>query len=161
MHAKLKQLKAQGSRLCKSSSSFIYLSRRYPKVLRDEGFRRRNPISLLRVNWFNISLHFCRRGRENLRSLTPDSFVIKKDANDGEYVEMSISEKTKNHQGGLGDKADESDPKMFSSGMSNCPVKYFEKFLHVLNPNQTALFQKPKRNFLSSDKIWFEIHRLE
>ena len=53
---------------------------------------------------------------------------------------MSISEKTKNHQGGLGDKADESDPKMFS----------------VLNPNQAALFQKPKRNFLPSDKIWFE-----
>ena len=50
------------------------------------------------MNWFNISLHFCCHGRENLRSLTPDSFVIKKDPNDGEYVEMSISEKTKNHQ---------------------------------------------------------------
>ena len=25
-----------------------------------------------------------------------------------------------------------------------------------LNPNQTALFQKPRRNFLSSDKIWFQ-----
>lgn len=68
---------------------------------------------------------------------------------------MSISEKTKNHQGGLGDKADESDPKMFSTGMSNCPVKYFKKFLSVLNPNQTALFQKPKRNFLPSAEIWF------
>ena len=69
---------------------------------------------------------------------------------------MSISEKTKNHQGGLGDKADESDPKMFSTGMSNCPVKYFKKFLSVLNPNQTAVFQRPKRNFLPSDEIWFE-----
>ena len=64
--------------------------------------------------------------------------------------------KRKNHQGGLGDKADESDPKMFSTGMSNCPVKYFKKFLSVLNPNQTALFQRPKRNFLPSDEIWFE-----
>ena len=115
-------------------------------MLRDEGFRRRNP------NKFNISLHFCRRGRENLRSLTTDSFVIKKDASNGEYVEMAISAKTKNH----GDKADESDPKMFSTGMSNGPVKYFKKFLSVLNPNQTAVFQKPKRNFLYSDKIWFE-----
>ena len=79
-----------------------------------------------------------------------------KDANDGEYVEMSTCEKTKNHQGGLGDKADESDPKMFITGMSNCPVKYFKKVLNVLNPNPTALFQKPKRYFLSSDKIWFE-----
>ena len=40
--------------------------------------------------------------------------------------------------------------------MSNCPVKYFKKFLSVLNPNQTALFQKPKRTFLPSDEIWFE-----
>jgi len=45
---------------------------------------------------------------------------------------------------------------MFSTGMSDCPVKYFKKFLSVLNPNQTALFQKPNINFLSSDKIWFE-----
>ena len=64
--------------------------------------------------------------------------------------------KPKNHQGGLGDKADESDPKMLSTGMSNCPVKYFKKVLSILNPNQTALFQKPKRNFLPSDEIWFE-----
>ena len=64
--------------------------------------------------------------------------------------------KTKNHQGGLGDKADESDPKMFSTGMSNCPVKSFKKFLSVLNPNQTALFQKPKKKFLPCDYIWFE-----
>jgi len=61
----------------------------------------------------NISLHFCRRGRGNLRSLTSGSFVIKKDANGGEYVEMPISEKMIILQGGLGDKADESDPKMF------------------------------------------------
>ena len=48
------------------------------------------------------------------------------------------------------------DPKMFSTGMSNGPVKYFKNFLSVLNPNQTALFQKPKRNFFPSDEIWFE-----
>ena len=113
-------------------------------MLQDESFQWRNPNKFTSREW------------ENLRSLTPDSYVIKKEANGGEYVEMSISEKTKNHQGGLGDKADESDPKMFSTGMSNCPVKYFKKFLSVLNPNQTALFQRPKRNFLPSDEIWFE-----
>ena len=40
--------------------------------------------------------------------------------------------------------------------MSNWPVKYFKKSLSFLNPNQTALFQRPKRNFLPSDEIWFE-----
>ena len=154
LSAKLKQLKAQGFAKVQHHPSIS--PEDIHKCYETKVFSDETPISLLRVNWFNISLHFCRRGRENLRSLTPDSFVIKKDANGGEYVEMSISEKTKNHQGGLGDKADESDPKMFSTGMSNCPVKYFKKFLSVLNPNQTALFQKPKRNFLPSDEIWFE-----
>ena len=154
LSAKLKQLKAQGFAKVQHHPSIS--PEDIKKCYETKVFSGETPIGLLRVNWFNISLHFCRRGRENLRTLTPDSFVIKKDANDSEYVEMSVSEKTKNHQGGLGDKADESDPKMFSSGMPNCPVKYFKKFLSVLNPNQTALFQKPKRNFLSSDKIWFE-----
>ena len=154
LSAKLKQVKAQGFAKVHHHSSIS--PEDIQKCYETKVFGDETPISLLRVNWFNISLHFCRRGRENLRSLTPDSFVIKKDASNREYVELSISEKTKNHQGGLGDKADESDPKMFSTGMSNCPVKYFKKFLSVLNPNQTALFQKPKRNFLSSDKIWFE-----
>ena len=45
---------------------------------------------------------------------------------------------------------------MFGTGMSNWPVKYFKKSLSFLNPNQTALFQRPKRNFLPSDEIWFE-----
>ena len=71
---------------------------------------------------------------------------------------MPVSEKMQNHQGSLGDKADKSDPKMISIGMSNCPVKYFKKFLSVLNPNQTALFQKPKRNFSLVTRFGLKIH---
>ena len=85
LSAKLKQLKAQGFAKVHhhSSISFEDVQKCYEtKVFGDE-----TPIlSLLRVNWFNISLHFYRRGRENLRSLTPDSFVIKKDASNGGYV---------------------------------------------------------------------------
>ena len=142
LSAKLKQLKAQGFAKVQHHPSIS--PEDIQKCYETKVFSDDTPISLLCMNWFNISLHFCHRGRENLRSLTPDSFVIKKDANDGEYVEMSISEKTKNHQGSLRDKADKSDPKMFSTGMSNFPLKYFRKFLSVLNPNQAALFQKPK-----------------
>lgn len=54
-------------------------------------------ISLFCVNWFNISFYFCCCGRENFWFLILDSFVIKKDVNGGEYVEMFISEKMKNY----------------------------------------------------------------
>ena len=91
------------------------------KVFSDE-----TPISLLRVNWFNISLHFCRSGRENLRSLTRDSFVIKKDANDGEYVEMSVSEKRKTIKAVLEIKPTKVIQK-FSALNVKLPCKIFQK----------------------------------
>ena len=46
-----------------------------------------SPISLLRVNWFNINLHLiCRRGGENQRR---NVFAFKKDASEVEYVKMA------------------------------------------------------------------------
>ena len=41
-----------------------------------------------------------------------------------EYFEMAVQEKTKNHPGGLSDKAGQGDPKMFSTGEANCLVQY-------------------------------------
>ena len=93
LSAKLKQLKAQGFAKVQHHPSIS--PEDIQKCHERKVFSDETPISLLRVNWFNISLHFCRRGRENLRSLTPDSFFVKKVANYGEYVEMSISEKKK------------------------------------------------------------------
>jgi hypothetical protein len=155
LNAKLKLIKAQGQGKVHHHPSIS--AEDIKKCYETKVFGDESPLSLLRVNWFNISLHFCRRGRENQRSLTKESFEIKTDANGNEYVAMVVSESTKNHQGGLGDKAiDEGDPKMFSNGKSTCPVRYFKKLLAVLNPKQNALFQKPKRNFMSGDQIWFE-----
>ena len=64
---------------------------------------------------------------------------------DDEY-KMSLSEKTKNHRGGLVEKADESHrSKNVQHWNVKLLCKIFQKFLNVLNPNQTALFQKPRR----------------
>ena len=38
------------------------------------------------------------------------------------------------------DKADELDPKMFSTGEANCPVLFLKKLIQVLNPGEEALF---------------------
>ena len=71
---------------------------------------------------------------------------------------MAEQEKTKNHPGGLSDKADEADPKMFSTGEANCPVQFefLKKLIQVLNPGEEALFQRPKRKLCASDEIWFD-----
>ena len=82
--------------------------------------------------------------------------MFKGDASGVEFTEMAEDEKTKNHSGGLGDKADEADPKMFATGETNCPVYLLKKLIHALNPGEEALFQRPKRKFSLNDKIWFD-----
>ena len=69
---------------------------------------------------------------------------------------MAEDEKTKSHPPGLGDKADEADPKMFATGETNYPVYLMKKLIQVLNPGEEALFQRPKRKFSLNDEIWFD-----
>lgn len=154
LNAKLKKIKESG--LSKVKHHPAIQPEDIKKCFDTGVFGDDSPLSLLRVNWFNISLFFCRRGRENQRRLTKNSFVFKTDANQVEFVEMAEQEKTKNHPGGLSDKADEADPKMFSTDENNCPVEYLKKLIKVLNPGEEALFQRPKRKFCFSDEIWFD-----
>ena len=69
---------------------------------------------------------------------------------------MAEQEKNKNHPGSLSKKADQADPKMFSTGETHCPVQYLKKFIQILNPGEEALFQRPKRRFCANDDIWFD-----
>ena len=154
LNAKLKKIKECGTSKDKHHSSIP--TEDIQKCYDSGIFGDDSPISLLRVNWFNISLYFCRRGRENQRKLTKNSFIFKTDANNVEYVEMAEQEKTKNHPGGLSDKADEADPKMFCTGETHCPVQYLKKLIRVLNPGEESLFQRPKRRFCANDDIWFD-----
>ena len=141
LNVKLKLIKAQGQGKVRHHSSIS--AEDIKKCYETKVFRDETPLSLLRVNWFNISLHFCRRGRENQRSLTKKRFRIETDANGNEYVTMAVSESTKNHQGRLADKAvDEGDPKMFSTGKSTCPVRYFKKFLAVYTSTTSGSISK-------------------
>ena len=72
--------------------------------------------------------------------------MFKKDASGVEFIEMAEDEKTKNHPGGLGDKADEADPKMFATGETNCPVYLLKKLIQVLNPTKRRYFRGPKES---------------
>ena len=72
------------------------------------------------------------------------------------FNDKDEDEKTKSHPGGLSDKADEADPKMFPTGETNCQVYLLKKLIQVLNPGEETLFQRPKRKFSLNDKIWFD-----
>lgn len=55
------------------------------------------PWGLQNKVWFDIKFYLCRRGGENLRRMTKETFVIKTDATGREYVFQAIDEVDKNH----------------------------------------------------------------
>jgi hypothetical protein len=115
-----------------------------------------NPVSLQRKIFFELSLHFARRGREGLRSLTKTSFTIQTDASGKRFVCQTFNEKEKNHQG-LSNREKEKTAAMYEQpdDPSKCPVRSFEFYIPKLNPACNALFQRPKKNYKEND-IWYD-----
>ena len=56
-----------------------------------------NPRGLLQICVFYIIYYLCRRGRENLRAMTIDTFDIAKDNDGKEYIYQKKDEADKNH----------------------------------------------------------------
>jgi hypothetical protein len=109
-----------------------------------------NPKSLQRKVFFEVSLHFGRRGREGWRCMTRNSFSIKKDPQGLEYVTMAYEEHDKNHQ-----DDEEKFQCMFARPDDDlCPVYSFKLLLSKLNPNCEALLQRPLQNYQERD-IWY------
>ena len=57
-----------------------------------------NPKSLQHFVWFNIMYQLIRRGRENLRLHTKQSFAVRVDATGRKYVYQELDELDKNHR---------------------------------------------------------------
>ena len=99
-----------------------------------------DPKSLQQVVWFNLMFHLIRRGRENLRLLTKQTFAVQADATGKKYVYQALDELDKNHRGK--DQPDDSpgEGRMYERPNSPyCPVKTFELYLSKLNPSLSCL----------------------
>lgn len=109
------------------------------------------PKSLQRKVFFDIMYYFCRRGRENLRQLTKFDFEIKVDKNNIEYAVKVNDELSKNHR-----ECDENQERglMVATQNENCPVKSLKLYLSKLNPNLSALFQRPAKKF--EGRNWYD-----
>ena len=128
------------------------------KKLKTSGiFSLETPLSLLRNVWFNIVLYFCRRGREGQRSLATTSFKFEVDAHGRSYATMTHDEASKNHPGGLKDVSSvEKEARMYETEEENDGYKALKLYLSKINPNSTAFFQYPKKNWSPDQEVWYE-----
>lgn len=117
------------------------------------------PESLLQTAWFNIMLHFGKRGRENMRKMTADDIQLHKSSSGLEFITL-VERATKNHQGGLNSNENENAAVMSEMpGNPRCPVLAMKTYLSKRNPQCQALWQKPKDHkamkFRYEDDVWY------
>ena len=122
------------------------------------------PHKVQQTAWFFISLFLGKRGRENQHLLKKHMLISREAPNGEKYLEINKERgavlATKNHQGGLDDKEDESNGKIFERpGSKRCPVKLIEKYLSHLSPKCSSLFQKPRSSCKAfnpaTDLVWY------
>ena len=79
------------------------------------------PLGLQRKVFFELMLHLCRRGLENLRELTPNDFDIQ-ERNGVECVLKVSDEMTKNHRENQENQEEGVDDGNWYASMSSCSV---------------------------------------
>ena len=76
-----------------------------------------NPRKLQQTMIFYIIYYFCRRGRENLYSMTKDTFKITTDPDGTQYVIQAVDEMDKNH--GIADTDKNNEGRMYATEGKN------------------------------------------
>ncbi|KAI3352257.1 hypothetical protein L3Q82_005236 [Scortum barcoo] len=105
------------------------------------------PRGLLNKVWFDIQVHFGRRGKQANRNLKPDSFAVRKDDGGLRYCTLSFSDEAKNHN-------ERGRCSMFEKpGSEFCPITSLLKYLSKLPSNAVALYLQPKKEL--TDEVWY------
>ncbi|XP_064367468.1 activating transcription factor 7-interacting protein 1 isoform X2 [Dromaius novaehollandiae] len=113
-----------------------------------------SPLALVNKVWFDLQLHFAKRGREILRDLAPDAFVVEKDKNGRRYAMFRYPGRGKNGE----------DPhkmgKMYDMpGDPNCPVFSLELYLSKLPPEPPAFYLHPLKltsEQMQEQPVWYK-----
>ncbi|XP_075791243.1 activating transcription factor 7-interacting protein 1 isoform X2 [Pelodiscus sinensis] len=113
-----------------------------------------NPLALVNKVWFDLQLHFAKRGREILRDLAPDAFVVERDKNGRRYAMFRYPGKGRNME----------DPhkmgKMYDMpGDPNCPVFSLELYLSKLPPEPPAFYLHPLKlttEQMRGQSVWYK-----
>ena len=123
--AVLKKQKQDGLDQTKHYSRIIEKDMRILKA--ENSFDLNNPVELQEKVFFDLQLHFARRGRENICHLRKDFLKLCKDENGIEYFENNYNELTKNHQNTTDDTT-QPRGRMYATQEKNCPVNSLKHY---------------------------------
>ena len=117
-------------------------------------------VILQRKVFFDLMYGFARRGREGLRELTKNSFVIGVLPDGRPYLQESTKRATKKGQGDEPKGRDATgEPNMLvGNGGPNCQIATYRFYLTKLHPKNEALFQRPKgpKLFNPASPLWYD-----
>ena len=115
-----------------------------------------NPENLQYKVFFEVSLHFGRRGREGWHALKKDSFqfFVDDSKKDCEYVTIAVNEVTKKNHGI--NTVEEKDQRMYAApGHDDCPVKSLKLYLSKLSRKEDSFLQTPRKIYKLEDDAWY------
>ena len=134
----------------------------HPEITKDDlqklylSFDLNTPKGLQQKCMFDIMFHLVRRGRENLREQTKETFAIAVDSQNRRYVYQAVDELDKNHRENDDPHDSTKDGRMYEQAGPLCPVKTFELYLSKLNPELKFLWQRPKQAIqATADNCWY------
>ncbi|XP_076879189.1 uncharacterized protein KIAA1958-like [Brachyhypopomus gauderio] len=125
------------------------------KIYQSKALDPGTPRGLLNKVWFDIQLHFGRRGKEGNRELRRESFVMQEDENGGKFVTLSFNEETKNHKTHQERDRELRRGAMFQCAGEMCPVASFELYVSKLPVDTPAFYLQPKKSAHLSDAVWY------
>ena len=116
-----------------------------------------NPLSLQRLVWLGIALHFGRRGREGYRSMNKDFFAINIGADGRRYMQQSYCEKTKNHQGDKSNNSYMPQGRIYEQPDNEfCTIRAYELYMSLINAEVECMWQRPNMKFMATGN-WYHM----
>ncbi len=127
------------------------------KIRTSTALNQTTPRGLQNKVFVDIMVYFCNRGRENLREMSKDDFIVEVDAQGEKFVKFRRDKMTKNHRGDDDEQSQGGFMYATPHKPDTCPVQSFEKYHASLNPKCEAFWQKPKDpSRIGSNGIWYE-----
>lgn len=100
-----------------------------------------NPTSLQLKVYFELSMHFARRGREGLRELKRDDLIFKTTSAGWEYCTLRFNPLEKNHPVEA-QKGSEHDQRMYATNTKKLSDRFPEKIFSKIASKMSRFFPK-------------------